>query len=65
MDFANYLHARRATDRVPALSLHKRIQPMRHSEMFNPSARDGVLCWVGLRMIPVSIILAAVATWVS
>lgn len=38
---------------------------MRHSEMFNPSARDGVLCWVGLRMIPVSIILAAVATWVS
>lgn len=65
MDFANYLHARRATDRVPALSLHKRERPMNDIEMFNPAARDGALCWMGLRMIPVCLLLAAIATWVA
>lgn len=29
-------------------------------EIFNPSARDGALVWVALRMVPVALTLAAV-----
>jgi len=38
---------------------------MTNHEMFNPAAQDGVLVWVGLRMVPVSLVLAAVFAWLS
>lgn len=65
MDFTNYLTALAAT---APYSQEIPMSPLKintPADLFNPAARDGAAVWVALRLIPVTLILAAVFTLVA